>query len=116
LFYVGGELKKTVAGVTPSAPAGALWVGVSGTGGTELYSGLLDELRVWGKARSADELRAAARVSLRGDEPGLLHYYRFDETQGAAAVDAAGALPLASPGGAQARWRRSDAPLVEAAR
>lgn len=116
-FYLGGELKQTVTGVAPAAPTGSLWVGVSGSAGTEPLVGNLDEVRIWSKARSGDELRAAARVSLRGDEAGLVHYYRFDELNGEIAADAvaAGALPLSSAG-RDPRWRRSEAPLAQAVR
>jgi Concanavalin A-like lectin/glucanases superfamily len=116
LFYQAGELKRTVAGVVPSAPTGALWVGVSGTAGTEPFPGGLDELRIWTRERSVEELRAAARTSLRGDETGLGHYYRFDEAAGDRAADAAGALPLSTASAGDPRWRRSDVPLAQAAR
>jgi hypothetical protein len=115
-FYQSGELKQTVPGVTPMMPSGGLWLGVSGSTGTEGLVGSVDEVRIWTRARSNDELRAAARVSLRGDEPGLAHYYRLDETGGATAADAAGALPLTTTSGADARWRRSAVPLAQAVR
>ncbi|MCX4694786.1 LamG-like jellyroll fold domain-containing protein [Streptomyces sp. NBC_01408] len=42
----------------------------------------LDEVRVWSRARTADELRRDRHVRLIGNDPGLAAYYRFDEGSG----------------------------------
>ncbi|ANZ13606.1 hypothetical protein O1L44_31085 [Streptomyces noursei] len=42
----------------------------------------LDEVRVWDRARTAEELRRDKGVRLIGNDPGLVAYYRFDEGSG----------------------------------
>ncbi len=42
----------------------------------------LDEVRVWDRARTADELKRDKGVRLIGNDPGLVAYYRFDEGSG----------------------------------
>jgi hypothetical protein len=54
------------------------------------FSGMLDEVRVWNRARTAEEIAASWNKSLGGREAGLLAYYRFDEASGATAVDQTG--------------------------
>ena len=53
----------------------------------EDYKGLIDDVRLWGRAPSGDEIAAwaAARPARR---PGLLAHFSFDEGKGAAARDA----------------------------
>ncbi|WFB05650.1 LamG domain-containing protein [Streptomyces sp. LX-29] len=42
----------------------------------------LDEVRIWNRARTPDELGRDKGVRLIGDDPGLVAYYRFDEGSG----------------------------------
>ncbi|MFN8923428.1 MAG: LamG domain-containing protein [Sphingobacteriia bacterium] len=42
-------------------------------------TGRLDEVRVWNRALSQDEIRHKMCQKLTGDEPGLVAYYRMDE-------------------------------------
>ena len=51
------------------------------------YKGELDELRIWSVVRTLDEIRLDRARVLRGDEPGLVTYYRFDEGSGVVAGD-----------------------------
>ncbi|MCC7261717.1 MAG: response regulator [Candidatus Latescibacteria bacterium] len=43
------------------------------------FRGRLDEVRVWGQARSEEQIRAAMYVRLKGDEPGLAALWNFDQ-------------------------------------
>jgi hypothetical protein len=43
------------------------------------FAGYLDEVRMWSYARSEEEIRHDLYRELRGDEPGLVAYYNFDE-------------------------------------
>ncbi|MFN7707818.1 MAG: LamG domain-containing protein [Sphingobacteriia bacterium] len=43
------------------------------------FSGRLDELRIWDRALTQDEIRHKLTERLAGAEPGLLAYYRLDE-------------------------------------
>ncbi|MEN9675666.1 MAG: hypothetical protein RIS76_1562 [Verrucomicrobiota bacterium] len=58
--------------------------------GPSFFRGQMDEVTVWEVALSAADLRAGRNRSLRGDEPGLVAYYRLDEGTGEVAFDAAG--------------------------
>ncbi|MEW2032873.1 LamG domain-containing protein [Streptomyces roseifaciens] len=42
----------------------------------------LDEVRIWDRARTAEELKRDKGVRLIGSDPGLVAYYRFDEGSG----------------------------------
>jgi hypothetical protein len=56
---------------------------------TEYLTGVMDEVRVWNLARSGAEILANKNHSLRGDEAGLVQYYRFDEGSGSTVSDSA---------------------------
>ncbi|MCG8421557.1 MAG: hypothetical protein MJE77_26860 [Proteobacteria bacterium] len=69
------------------------------------FGGLVDEVRVWGRACSADEIRRRSRRGLTGREADLLAYWQFDEGEGKTARDR-------SPNGhdltlGKARWAKS---------
>jgi hypothetical protein len=52
------------------------------------WQGKIDELRVWNVFRTADQIKANMRVLLKGTEPGLVAYYKFDEGSGLGTADA----------------------------
>ena len=47
--------------------------------GESCYSGLMDEVRIWNKALSEEEIQSVMVKKLNGDEDGLLAYYDFDD-------------------------------------
>ncbi|RYZ34632.1 MAG: choice-of-anchor D domain-containing protein, partial [Sphingobacteriales bacterium] len=47
--------------------------------GTNLFAGRMDEVRIWNVARTAGEISANMNCKLRGDEPGLIAYYDFNQ-------------------------------------
>jgi hypothetical protein len=57
------------------------------------FAGGLDEIRLWGVARTAAEIQAAMSVELTGAEPGLRAYWQLNEGSGLTATDAAGTAP-----------------------
>jgi len=44
------------------------------------FQGVIDDVRIWDYARNAGEISAQMGCSLDGDEPGLLAYYSFNES------------------------------------
>ncbi|MFP4664298.1 MAG: LamG-like jellyroll fold domain-containing protein [Bacteroidales bacterium] len=48
-------------------------------GGDRYFNGDLDEVSIWNRALTPDEIRNAMTKKLAGDENDLLAYYRFDE-------------------------------------
>ncbi|MFZ6184991.1 LamG-like jellyroll fold domain-containing protein [Nannocystis pusilla] len=76
----------------------------------EYYTGLLTELRLWSRARTAPEIAADRGRSLAGDEADLVAYWRGSEGAGAGLVDVTSKrLDATVTGGARAV--ASDAPV-----
>ncbi|WP_421891879.1 LamG-like jellyroll fold domain-containing protein [Marinoscillum sp.] len=51
---------------------------------TNLFSGQMDEVRIWNTVRSQTEIQSSINNTLGGNENGLAAYYRFDEGDTAA--------------------------------
>jgi hypothetical protein len=86
--FIGGVEKGTKAmssalatTTTPFSLAGA-------NAARKYFSGSIDELRIWSVARTGSEIQQTMSVRLKGNEAGLVGYWRFDETSGAIAHDA----------------------------
>jgi hypothetical protein len=54
------------------------------------WQGKIDELRVWNVYRSTQQIHDNMRVIMKGNEPGLVAYYHFDEGKGTSSADATG--------------------------
>ena len=52
----------------------------SSTGVTYHFQGIMDELRIWNRSLSEDEIREQMCRKLSGNEPGLIGYWDFDGT------------------------------------
>jgi hypothetical protein len=90
-LYLNGVLDRTVTGVlTPYVGTQAIAFGREGAypGGT--ISADLDEIRIWNVVRSAANIADHDTARLRGNEHGLVGYWRFDEGAGQVARDATG--------------------------
>jgi hypothetical protein len=55
------------------------------------FTGKMDELRFWNVARTPEEIAASYKLILKGNEPGLVAYYHFDDGAGTTAKDASSA-------------------------
>jgi len=55
-----------------------------------IFNGLIDEVRVWNKTRTQQEIQADMNRHLIGNEIGLLAYWRMDEGEGQILTDLAG--------------------------
>jgi len=51
------------------------------------FTGRMDEFRFWNVARTATEIAANYQLILKGDEPGLVAYYHFDDGTGTTVKD-----------------------------
>ncbi len=51
------------------------------------FDGALDEARIWNLVRTPAEISATYMTPLVGNEPGLVGYYKFNETDGEAILD-----------------------------
>lgn len=59
----------------------------STTGVTYHFKGIMDELRIWNRALSIDEIREQMCRKLEGNEPGLIGYWDFDNTRSNILID-----------------------------
>ena len=44
------------------------------------FDGQIDEVRIWGIGRSANQIKQSLEATLTGAEPGLIAYYQFDDS------------------------------------
>lgn len=51
-------------------------------GNTFRFKGIMDELRIWNRSLSQQEIHETMCQKLNGNEPGLIGYWNFDETSG----------------------------------
>ncbi|MFJ8822813.1 beta-L-arabinofuranosidase domain-containing protein [Streptomyces sp. NPDC102467] len=92
ILYVDGTeaARNTSMTLTPAA-LGALkdhWLGLSHYTGDPVFAGALDEVHLWSRALSPNEVAALHEVS--GSDAGDLAAYGFDETSGSTFADASG--------------------------
>jgi hypothetical protein len=109
--YDGAEASLLVNGVVDAtmAATGAVRVNalapvnLGGILGTEPFGGLVDEVRVWSAARTAEAIAATHQSALTGAEPGLAAYWPIHEGDGQITADA-------GPNGWDLALGESDAP------
>jgi hypothetical protein len=78
---------------------------------SQFFEGQIDDVRIWNVARATTDIAADRYRWLRGDEPGLLGYWRFNEGKGELAHDRA----LGHPGTiVAARWVAAESCVVPA--
>jgi hypothetical protein len=81
------------------------------------FCGLIDEVRIWNVARSQGQIQSDIYRVLRGDEPGLVGYWRFNEGSGQEVHDLAGyddygrLGTLPGQDGQDPQWGFSDVPI-----
>lgn len=91
-LFRDGISQGSVISTNPGPASVLLFLGsFYGLGGW--FTGELDEVRLWTRPRSQDELLAAMSVPLAGSEDGLLAYYRLDEGNGLTAYDTSAPKP-----------------------
>lgn len=76
------------------------------------FNGLMDEVRIWSYARSAEEINSTMRRSLNGDENGLVSYWNFNENEGNRVFDQTDNQNNGAFRG-NPQWVESDAPLED---
>jgi hypothetical protein len=108
--YDGSQTHAIVNGLERGAkvPSGSLSTTASilqigGAIGRSWFIGMIDEVRLWRVARTEMEIRQAMSVRLKGNEPNLVGYWRFDEGSGTTVVDSSvnhsnGVLEATPPG------------------
>jgi len=62
---------------------GHMWIGrdsANDVNDNRAFKGLIDEVRIWNVAKSAQELEDAKYLTLTGEETGLIGYWNFDDS------------------------------------
>lgn len=89
-LYVNGQLRMT-ANFTGPIGTNTLpfYIGRSFTGSNEIdyFNGMIDDLRVWNRALTQNEIQTRMYSKLTGSEAGLVGYWPFDEGSGPAIAD-----------------------------
>lgn len=109
-FYINGSLDATLTGsflppvgeynnshLTIGGYHSVVSLSTSSYTTARVFQGSLADVRVWTKARTAEEIAADYQSRLRGDEDGLLLYAPFDDAAGGVARDMATGQRLIAP-------------------
>jgi hypothetical protein len=82
------------------------------------YQGIMDEVRFWNIARSEADIQSTMNVELKGNETGLVAYYKFDEGSGSTVKDSTASANSATLGdgmpSAAPAWVTTGAPICPA--
>lgn len=89
-LFVNGQLVAETTSLTPQTTTTPLTFGREAVTGLWPFRGSLDEVRIWGVAKSAQELQAGMNVVVTMPANGLLGYWRFDEPNGQVLYDLSG--------------------------
>ena len=74
---ISGSVGNVTPDMTGNTPPG---IGILDNNfGSRVWTGKMDEFRIWTTARTAAEINANMNSTLTGNEPGLFAYYPFDE-------------------------------------
>lgn len=91
-IYVDGVVASSnaTANANYDFSAGELYLAYDKAIADRTFKGLIDEVRIWDVAKSAQELTENSRKILNGNEDGLIAYYPFNDQAAGIATDATG--------------------------
>jgi hypothetical protein len=119
-LYIDGILTKTTAASGKiSLNSNKLYIGRAAAGFESGYffDGTIDDVRIYNRALSADEIQAIMHFKSTGSEPNLVAYWDFDAGAGQIAADVSGHSnngtlgSSTGPDMADPCWVESDAPV-----
>jgi gliding motility-associated-like protein len=86
---IGGTyIGNSESSMNSSLPGEVAKIGYRSTSGvTYHFKGTMDELRIWNRALSVNEIREQMCKKLKGNEPGLIGYWDFDQTKANVLLD-----------------------------
>ena len=79
-LYIDGAMVASSTAPGDERTPNQVWLGTL-DGAAEIYTGLMDEVRVWSLVRSAAEVQKDMLHRKEGPEPGLVAYWTFDDSQ-----------------------------------
>ncbi|KAF5076424.1 Bacterial Ig domain protein [anaerobic digester metagenome] len=77
-LYINGVEAVTAAAASYASGASNLFIGRRPDNEEKRFAGRIDEVRIWGVARTQSEIENAKNNSLAGNEANLLAYYNFN--------------------------------------
>jgi hypothetical protein len=85
-LHVNGNFEPDYTGngsglISDNASGDDFWIGGRQAGG-QSFTGQIDEVRIWNRARTATEVADSFQKHLAGDEPGLLANFQFNDGSG----------------------------------
>ncbi|NBR07951.1 MAG: LamG domain-containing protein, partial [Planctomycetes bacterium] len=86
VIYLDGEAILTTRYTVPSTGV-ALALGAGFYTGGQNFAGSIDEVRIWNVVRTASEIASNRNVSVEANSPGLVSYFKLDETSGTTAYN-----------------------------
>ncbi len=87
-IYVNGQLEGTPTELIGSMVVSDTDFSIGNRQGEEeALNGHMDEIRAWTSTRSESEIQKSMNVRLKGDEPGLVGYWRLDNSSSSIATD-----------------------------
>jgi len=81
-IFVNGVLDGSTTQHAAFQGTGSVYLGSRTWGDNKFFKGVIDEVRIWNRARSASELARDMNSRLVGNETGLRAYWRMDEGSG----------------------------------
>jgi hypothetical protein len=80
VLYVDGVMVASSTATGDERTPNTVWLGTV-DGSAELYSGLMDEVRVWSIVRAPADIQKDMFHRMEGPEAGLVAYWTFDDSQ-----------------------------------
>jgi hypothetical protein len=118
-LYIDGLLDKACDGGygIPAQISASVMIGRTNPDSLFYFDGIIDEVAVFDRAITADEIQAMMYTKLAGSEPNLVAYWDFDQGTGQTATDISGHSndgilgSNVEPDAADPCWVESDAPI-----
>ncbi|BAY84313.1 hypothetical protein NIES267_38090 [Calothrix parasitica NIES-267] len=87
--FINGEFQGSMSRGFSAATGKDFHIG-SSDGAITFFEGEIDEVRIWNKARTQEEIQENLHTKLTGTEDGLAAYYNFDNDSGTTIIDGTG--------------------------
>ncbi len=80
ILYIDGAMVASSTATGDERTPNQVWLGTV-DGSAELFTGLMDEVRVWSIVRAPADIQRDMLHQTEGSEPGLVAYWTFDDSQ-----------------------------------
>ncbi|MCU4163424.1 LamG-like jellyroll fold domain-containing protein [Carboxylicivirga caseinilyticus] len=88
VYMDGKSYSQTINNSAYDFSTGALYLGWDSGASNRAFKGIIEEVRIWNTARSAQEVEDNQFTLYNGDEEGLVAYYNFDDRNLSLVTDA----------------------------